>query len=222
MFSDLNEQELTRAREKAAETDDKDTLAALDAEAALRINRFLNDEIDMDSDDSPAFLSFLQTFSQTADVDLKILTKRAEVKLTPLLKEFDEETGLDGQDLVPADVIERNLTDIDEFEKIDLKNNPDFRQIYKILENTDVVDDDGNVDESADLAADMEKAAKLKTCLQLCLNLDKLTPNAYLSTLRMVFESLIVTLFVMDAASDEPDEEGIRKKFESLLDAIDE
>lgn len=217
----MNETELMTERKKAVRQGDRQLLLSLEQEASSRLEGFLNDEQPVDSDDSPFFFTFIRDFSETDNVELKMLAKKAEVKLSPLLKQFDREMGYQFKDLVPADVLERNLNDLDSFEKEDLTEQPSFRQILKLLEKIEQVDEDGNVMDMTDLKENIIAAAKLKTYLRLCLNSDKITFNMYFLELRKEMELLLITLFLMDKSEVSLDEEKIRKEFEKFLDAIE-
>lgn len=217
----MNETELMTERKKAVRQGDRQLLLSLEQEASSRLEGFLNDEQPVVSDDSPFFFTFIRDFSETDNVELKMLAKKAEVKLSPLLKQFDREMGYQFKDLVPADVLERNLNDLDSFEKEDLTEQPSFRQILKLLEKIEQVDEDGNVMDMTDLKENIIAAAKLKTYLRLCLNSDKITFNMYFLELRKEMELLLITLFLMDKSEVSLDEEKIRKEFEKFLDAIE-
>ena len=96
-----------------------------------------------------------------------------------------------------------------------------FGQIYKLMMKIEQIDDEGNPLDSADLAETITDAGKLKTYLRLCLNLDKITSEAYFETLLEEMEKTLITLFVMDTAGSSFDENEVRAEFEKLLDAID-
>lgn len=217
----MNEQDLIAERKKAAERNDTARLAALETAALKRLDDFLTDENPVDSDDVPFFFAFVRAFSDTENGDLKLCAKKAEAKLLPMLKEFDRETGLDFSEPVPSEVLERNLNDLDAFEKQDISKNPKFGQIYGLMMKIEQIDDDGNVLKPADLAESIADAGKLKTYLRLCLNLDKITEETYFGTLLEEMERLLITLFVMDKAGEPLDENEMRAEYEKLLNAID-
>ena len=217
----MNEQDLIAERKKAAEHNDAARLAALETAALKRLDDFLTDENPVDSDDAPFFFAFIRAFSDTHNADLKLCAKKAEAKLLPILKEFDREVGFDFHEPVSSAVLERNLNDLEAFERQDVSKNPIFGQIYDLMGKISLTDDDGNADDSADLAESITDAGKLKTYLRLCLNLDKITSETYFATLLEEMERLLVTLFVMDKAGDSLDENEMRAEYEKLLNAID-
>ena len=217
----MNEQDLIAERKKAAEHNDAARLAALETAALKRLDDFLTDENPVDSDDAPFFFAFIRAFSDTSNADLKLHAKKAEAKLLPILKEFDREVGFDFHEPVSSAVLERNLNDLEAFERQDVSKNPMFGQIYDLMGKISLTDDDGKVDDSADLAESITDAGKLKTYLRLCLNLDKITAETYFATLLEEMERLLVTLFVMDKAGDSLDENEMRAEYEKLLNAID-
>ena len=217
----MNEQDLIAERKKAAEHNDAARLAALETAALKRLGDFLTDENPVDSDDAPFFFAFIRAFSDTHNADLKLCAKKAEAKLLPILKEFDREVGFDFHEPVSSAVLERNLNDLEAFERQDVSKNPIFGQIYDLMGKISLTDDDGNADDSADLAESITDAGKLKTYLRLCLNLDKITSETYFATLLEEMERLLVTLFVMDKAGDSLDENEMRAEYEKLLNAID-
>lgn len=217
----MNEQDLIAERKKAAEHNDAARLAALETAALKRLDDFLTDENPVDSDDAPFFFAFIRAFSDTSNADLKLCAKKAEAKLLPILKEFDREVGFDFHEPVSSAVLERNLNDLEAFERQDVSKNPMFGQIYDLMGKISLTDDDGNADDSADLAESITDAGKLKTYLRLCLNLDKITAETYFATLLEEMERLLVTLFVMDKAGDSLDENEMRAEYEKLLNAID-
>ena len=217
----MNEQDLVAEYKKARKNGDASRAAALETAAMKRLDDFLNDDNPADSDDSPLFFSFIHAFSETDNVDLKLNCKKAEAKLLPMLKEFDNEMGFDSKEPVSSEILERNLNDLDAFERQDVSKNPMFGQIYKLMGKIEQIDDDGNPLDSADLAETITDAGKLKTYLRLCLNLDKITSEAYFETLLEEMEKTLITLFVMDTAGSSFDENEVRAEFEKLLDAID-
>ena len=217
----MNEQDLIAERKKAAEHNDTARLAALETAALKRLDDFLTDENPVDSDDAPFFFAFIRAFADTNNVDLKLCTKKAEAKLLPMLKEFDREIGFDFSESVSSEILERNLNDLDAFERQDVSKNPMFGQIYNLMGKIEQTDDDGNPVDSADLAESITDAGKLKTYLRLCLNLDKITAETYFGTLLEEMERLLITLFVMDKAGEPLNENEMRAEYEKLLNAID-
>lgn len=219
-MEDLTPKDLACAYLKT--TDDAEK-KALETEAAKRFNAFLNDELSVDEDDSPFWLTMLRAFSRTDDVALKLAAKKAEAKLMPLLIEFDATTGIDFSQPLTAEQLDANLDKIDEFEKLNPLDRPEFGQIKKIFDSSQILDDDGNVIENNTLADDILDSAKLKTCLRLCLNSANITPEAYFSELKAVAESLLLSLFLAEQSEKglDPDkEEEIRNEFQNFLDAI--
>ncbi len=217
----MNEQDLIAERKKAAEHNDALRLSALETAALKRLDEFLTDENPVDSDDAPFFFAFIRAFADTENVDLKLCAKKAEAKLLPMLKEFDKEVGFDFHEPVSSDILERNLNDLDSYEKQDVSKNPMFGQIYNLIGKIEQIDDDGKPVDSADLAESLTDAGKLKTYLRLCLNLDKITSETYFETLLEEMERLLITLFVMDKAGEPLDENEMRAEYEKLLNAID-
>ena len=219
-MDDLTPKELAVAYVKATDEAER---KALEAEAGRRFNAFLNDELSVDEDDSPFWLTMLRAFSKSDDVALKLAAKKAEAKLMPLLTEFDAATGIDFSQPVTAEQINANLDKIDEFEKLNPLDRPEFGQIKKIFDSSQIVDNDGNVIENNTLADDILDSAKLKTCLRLCLNSANITQETYFAELKAVAESLLLSLILAEESEKglDPDkEEEIRNEFQKFLDAI--
>ena len=221
MLSGNTPAELAALYQNALEKNDSDAARHIERESFKRLNDFLDGSLAVDVDESPYWLTFARALSQSADVDLKMAAKKAEVKLVPLLKEFDADVGFDFSDRVDEATLERNLTDLDAFEKIDPFEREDFRQILKLIQKISLSTDDGTVYKTADFQQDVLKSAQMKSFLRLCLNLDKITSETYFATLLEEMERLLVTLFVMDKAGDSLDENEMRAEYEKLLNAID-
>lgn len=224
MLSELSVSKLSKQYLSAIEKNDASTIKDAEQEALNRLTGFLNSEIDVEPEQSPFWLTFLRTFSQTDDIDLKMVAKKAEVKLIPLLKEFDNDMGLDFSQQVDTETLERNLADLDSFEKINPFERDDFRQILKLIEKAELFSDDETPYETADFLEDVQETAQLKTFLRLCLNLDKITDDLYFFVLKREMESFLMTLLLTEAsetAFETGSTEEIQAEFERFLNAID-
>lgn len=206
-------------------TKNADVKKKLETEAGRRIAAFLNDKLPVDEDDSPFWLTFLRVFSKTPNVDLNLSAKKAEAKLMPLLIEFDRKTGIDYTNPVTVEQITANLDRIDELEKQNPLERPEFGQIKKIFDSSQMIDDDGNIIENNTLADDILDSAKLKTGLRLCLNSANIIEETYFAELKAETESLLLSLLLAEESEkglDPAREEEIRNEFQKFLDVIDE
>lgn len=221
MLSELSERELAARRNAAREKGDAEALDALEREAAQRLEYFLSEDSVFFTDDSPLFYRFIREFSETKNVGLKMLSKKAEAKILPILKEFDSEMGYDFKNDISDEEMERNLSDMDAYEKEDPFEKQDFRQIRLVLEKIEQIDENGNVMDPSDLKEDILEAARLKTYLRLCLNSDKITKESYFSRLKTEMEILLITLLLMDKTDISATEEEIQAEFEKFLNMVE-
>lgn len=224
MLSENTSAELAALYQTALEKNDADAVKHIEKEAQKRLDGFLSGALDVDSDDSPFWLTFVRAFAQTANVDLKMAAKKAEVKLVPLLKEFDADVGFDFSDHVDEATLERNIADLDAFEKINPFEREDFGQILKLIRKISLSTDDGTTYETADFLEDVLKAARLKSFLRLCLNLDKITDELYFFVLKRETEAFLMTLLLAENAEkafETASQEEVEAEFEKFLDAIE-
>lgn len=224
MLSENTPAELAALYQNALEKNDSDAARHIERESFKRLNDFLDGSLAVDVDDSPFWLTFVRSFAQTANVDLKMAAKKAEVKLVPLLKEFDADVGFDFSDRVDEATLERNLTDLDAFEKIDPFEREDFRQILKLIQKISLSTDDGTVYKTADFQQDVLKSAQMKSFLRLCLNLDKITPELYFFVLKRETEAFLMTLLLAENAEkafETASQEEVEAEFKNFLDAIE-
>lgn len=224
MLSENTPAELAALYQTALGKNDADAVKHIEKEAQKRLDGFLSGALDVDSDDSPFWLTFVRAFAQTANVDLKMAAKKAEVKLVPLLKEFDADVGFDFSDHVDEATLERNIADLDAFEKINPFEREDFGQILKLIRKISLATDDGTTYETADFLEDVLKAARLKSFLRLCLNLDKITDELYFFVLKRETEAFLMTLLLAENAEkafETASQEEVEAEFEKFLDAIE-
>lgn len=224
MLSGNTPAELAALYQNALEKNDSDAARHIERESFKRLNDFLDGSLAVDVDESPYWLTFARALSQSADVDLKMAAKKAEVKLVPLLKEFDADVGFDFSDRVDEATLERNLTDLDAFEKIDPFEREDFRQILKLIQKISLSTDDGTVYKTADFQQDVLKSAQMKSFLRLCLNLDKITPELYFFVLKRETEAFLMTLLLAENAEkafETASQEEVEAEFKNFLDAIE-
>lgn len=224
MLSENTPAELAALYQTALEKKDADAVKHIEKEAQKRLDGFLSGALDVDSDDSPFWLTFVRAFAQTANVDLKMAAKKAEVKLVPLLKEFDADVGFDFSDHVDEATLERNIADLDAFEKINPFEREDFGQILKLIRKISLSTDDGTIYETADFLEDVLEAARLKSFLRLCLNLDKITDELYFFVLKRETEAFLMTLLLAENAEkafETASQEEVEAEFEKFLDAIE-
>ena len=110
-FSEKTEQEWIAEYASAKEENDMAQVTALQDEAFARLKAYLAGELPVAEDESPLFFSFIKAFSKTDNVDLNMSAKKAEAKITPLLKEFDKTVGLDRLADLSAEKVEENIAD---------------------------------------------------------------------------------------------------------------
>ena len=224
MLSENTPAERAALYQTALEKNDADAVKHIEKEAQKRLDGFLSGALDVDSDDSPFWLTFVRAFAQTANVDLKMAAKKAEVKLVPLLKEFDADVGFDFSDHVDEATLERNIADLDAFEKINPFEREDFGQILKLIRKISLSTDDGTTYETADFLEDVLEAARLKSFLRLCLNLDKITDELYFFVLKRETEAFLMTLLLAENAEkafEAASQEEVEAEFDKFLDAIE-
>lgn len=221
MYSDCSEDELLSLYQKSKMENDVKNISLLENEVSKRVDMFLTKNCYIDTEASPYFLTLLRGFSETSDTDLKILLKKAEVKLIPILKNFDEYYGLDSKEEITEEQIAQNLIDIDFFEENFSLERPDFRQINRVFNSIDFKDEDENILDINELKEKIEFSAKIKTYLRLCLNLYKIDSELYYSTLKVEFEKLIVSLLMLEVGSSNFSEDCMEKEIDKFLKAIE-
>lgn len=213
-----------------------DRVSLLEAEAARRLEDFLKGEAETQAAESPLFFSFIKVFGETGNPGLKMLAKKAEVKITPLLKEFDRIAGYEDLAKVSAGDIERNIAVLDGFDGLDPFERgadgemvyPRFEKIEKLTDTVEILDDD---DMPSGDAADMLKstvleAARLKTYMRLCVSTDEITQTVYLNTLQTEMELALATLFLMDKSVVEyplgkKEAEKLYEEFQKLISTLE-
>lgn len=236
-FSDRTETELVAARAVLLKMAQPGELECLEAEASNRLNAFLDGTTVPEVSEAPAFFSFIKVFGETENPGLKMLTKKAEVKVIPVLKEFDRIAGYEDLGKITAEEIGRNIAVLDRFDETDPFERgadgemvyPQFEKIEKLTDVVEILDDDGTP--SAD-AADMLKstileAAKLKTYMRLCVSFDEITRRAYLEALQSEMELALVTLFLMDkSVADYPlgkqEAQKLHEEFKKLINTLEQ
>lgn len=214
---------------------DKDGLASLEQEAFVHIREFLNGEIAAETNTAPLFYSFFRTFSQTENADLKAACEAAVEKVKPYLDDFDEENGLTRLDDLSKSLLEHNLTALSVFEQLDpfeLKKEdrlrfPEFSDLFRLTNNIDITDDNGQVSDQAhtDFINTLIDAARLQTFMKLSVSADKITEDVYLNDLRQNMEIGLVSMFVIDripadrTLSDETKDQ-LQAEYQKLLNSI--
>lgn len=236
-FSQKTESDLIAERSAllAQPTVDASAVRALESEAVKRLNAYLAGAEEIDSDDAPLFYGFIKVFSETDDAALRLCAKKAEAKITPLLKRFDRDAGFDDLADLTAETVERNIADLDSFERIDPFEHadgklvlPQFAAVERVLDNVEIVDDDGNADaESGESFKEtVVETARIKTYMRLCVSETEITRETYLDLLQAEMEKALVVLFMMDKTSDAlpldaAKVEQIHSEFQKLLDVLD-
>ncbi|MCQ2965218.1 MAG: hypothetical protein MJ250_00575 [Alphaproteobacteria bacterium] len=221
MYSDCSEDELLSLYQKSKIENNINDISMLENEVAKRVDLFLTKNCYVDTEASPYFFNLLRVFNETSNTDLKILLKKAEVKLIPILKKFDEDYGLDSKEEISEEQIEQNLTDINYFEENFSLERPDFRQIKKVFDVIDFRDENENLLDINELKEKIEFSAKVKTYLRLCLNLYRIESELYYSTLKAEFEKLIVSLLMLELGSSNFSGESMEKEIDKFLEAIE-
>ena len=242
IFSDETETTLLAQRSMIlpAPSVDAKQLALLEGEVKHRLELFLKGDLEVDPQESPLFYSFIKVFSETDDPDLKMCAKKAEAKIIPLLKQFDQSAGYEQLMKVSPEEMERNLSDLDGFEKINPFECDDqgrliftqFRLVKKVLDNVEITDDENTSTLDAGEANEtfqetILETARLKTYMRLCVSCSEITQADYLDTLQMEMEKALVILFVMDKTSevkyplDGFQAEKIHNEFKKLIDTLE-
>lgn len=234
-FSDKTELELVAEYAQARDRNDQPMMQQLQKEAFQRLESYLAGELFVPEDESPAFFSFIKTFCKTGNVDLDMLSKKAEAKITPFLKEFDRATGFNALARLSSEKVEENIAALEDFDTTDpFETTPDgllypqFQKVLNVMNAVVLTDDDGNPETSADEAETFKETiietAKLKTYMRLCVYTEELTQELYLKQLRFEMEKALITLFMMeqtmDLVSDKTTPEEIDKAFEKLIELL--
>ena len=234
-FSNGTESELISEYAAAEENGDQEKKTALTDEAFARMTAYLNGDLPVSEDESPLFFSFIKTFSKTGRIDLDMLAKRAEAKITPVLKEFDKTVGLDNIASLSSEKIEENIAALDGFDKIDPFEKrdgglvfPQFEKALAVIDAVVLTDGDQPAEEQ-----DREKAAfketvvetaKLKAYMRLCVYDEELTRDVYLDRLQFEIEKALITLFMMEQTTDlaegKNSVEDVHAAFEELLNLL--
>ncbi len=234
-FSNDTEAELISEYTAAEKDNDQEMKAALTDEASARMTAYLDGNLPVSEDESPLFFSFIKTFSKTGRVDVDMLAKRAEAKITPVLKEFDKTAGYDNIAALSAEKIEENINALEGFDKIDPFEKQDGRLLYPQFEKALAVIDavvltDGDRPaeeqerEKASFKETVVETAKLKAYLRLCVYIEELTRDVYLNRLQFEIEKALVTLFMMEQTTDlalgKNSVEDVHAAFEELLNLL--
>ncbi|MBR1777467.1 MAG: hypothetical protein IJ752_02630 [Alphaproteobacteria bacterium] len=234
-LAEKTEAELISEYAAAHDQNDASEMAALQNEAVLRLNSYLAGELPVSEDEAPLFFSFIKAFSKTENVELNMSAKKAEAKITPLLKEFDKEAGYDRLAALSSEKIEENIAALEDFDTIDPFEKqdgklifPQFEEILKVIGAVVLTDGDQPAEqqeqESETFKETIVETAKLKAYMRLCVYTGELTQDIYLQWVRFEMEKALITLFMMEQttelALDQTDIEGVRKAFDCLLDLL--
>ena len=238
-FSDKTEAALIAERSAilAASCFDEKALNRTEDEAKRRLTSFLSGETEIDPEEAPMFYSFIKVFGETENADLRLCAKKAEAKITPVLKQFDQMIGYDNLAKITAEEIERNLADLDRFEQIDPFERtadgqlvfPQFELVLKVIDNVEIVDDDEtslSADSGETFKETVLETARIKTYMRICVSETEITREYYLDMLQTEMEKALIILFVMDkSAVDFPlntaQAEKIHREFQKLLDVLE-
>lgn len=239
IFSDKTETALIAERSAilASPSVDENALRLLENEVARRLDSFLSGETEIEPEDAPMFYSFMKVFGETENTDLRLCAKKAEAKITPVLKQFDHLAGYDNLSKITAEEIERNLADLDCFEQInpferDLSGRlvfPQFERVLKVMDNVEIVDDDDTAlpaDSGETFKETVLETARVKTYMRLCVSDTEITREYYLDMLQTEMEKALIILFVMDKSAvdfplDSAQAGKIHQEFQKLLDVLE-
>jgi len=234
-FSNETEANLITEYAAAEKDGDQEKKTALMDEAFTRMTAYLDGDLPVSEDESPLFFSFIRTFSKTGRVDLDMLAKRAEAKITPVLKEFDKTVGYDNISSLSGEKIEENIAALERFDRIDPFEKQDDRLVYPQFEKALAVIDavvltDGDQpaeeqeSEKASFKETVVETAKLKAYLRLCVYAEELTRDVYLNRLQFEIEKALITLFMMEQTTDlalgKNSVEDVHAAFEELLNLL--
>lgn len=232
-FSEKTEQELIAEYAAAKEENNAAQITALQTEAYARLKAYLEGESPVAEDEAPLFFSFIKAFSKTENTDLNLSAKKAEAKITPLLKEFDKTMGFDRLADLSAEKIEENIAALEDFDTIDLFEKQDDKLLYPQFENAlkvinAVVLTDGDQpaeqQEQEAFKETIVETAKLKAYMRLCVYDEELTQDLYLDQVRFEMEKALVTLFMMEQTKEliqeQTDVESVQNAFDKLVEAL--
>ena len=234
-LSDKTETELISEYVKAQDQGDTRKTENLQNEALVRLNAYLAGEMPVTEDESPLFFSFIKAFSKTGNVDLDLSAKKAEAKITPLLKEFDKTIGFDNIASLSSEKIEENIMILEDLDKIDPFEQqedklvyPQFEKALKVIGAVVLTDEDQPVGDQEQEAAVFKETivetAKLKAYMRLCVYTGKLTEQIYLNQVQFEIEKALITLFMMEQTTDlvsgKNEIEDVREAFDKLLELL--
>ena len=234
-FSDKTELELISQYAQARDQNDQPTMLEIQKAASERLESYLAGELFVPEDESPAFFSFIKSFCKTGDVGLDMLSKKAEAKITPFLKEFDRTTGFNALTRLSPEKVEENIAALEDFDTIDPFEKtedgllyPQFQKVANVMDAVVLTDDEGNEkdvgDETESFKETIVETAKLKAYTRLCVYTEELTQEIYLKQLRFEMEKALVTLFMMEQTtglvSGETIQEDIEKAFDKLIESV--
>ena len=234
-FSNDTEAELISEYAAAEENGDLEKKTALTDEAFARMTAYLNGDLPVSEDESPLFFSFIKTFSKTGRVDVDMVAKRAEAKITPVLKEFDKTVGYDNIASLSGEKIEKNIAALEIFDRIDPFEKqddklicPQFEKALAVIDAVVLTDGDQPAEEQdrekESFKETVVETAKLKSYMRLCVYTEELTRDVYLDRLQFEIEKALVTLFMMEQTTDlalgESGVEDVRAAFEELLNLL--
>ena len=234
-FSEKTEAELVFEYAQAQKENDTLKEKALADEALSRINAYLAGDLPVAEDESPLFFSFIKAFSKTENVDLNLSAKKAEAKITPMLKEFDKTVGLDNLSALSSEKIGENIASLEDFDTIDPFETqdgkllyPQFEQVLKVIDSVILTDGDNPLEqqeeETAAFKETIVETAKLKAYMRLCVYTGELTQDVYLDQMRFEMEKALITLFMMeqttDLATGKNSVEDVHQAFEDLVDML--
>ena len=234
-FSEKTEQELIIEYATAKELNDTRRIEALQNEAITRLNAYLTGDLPVAEDEAPLFFSFIKTFDKSENADLNLLTKKAEAKITPLLKEFDETIGLDALAELSAEKIEDNIAALEDFDTIDPFEErdgkllyPQFEKALKVVSAVVLTDGDEPAEQQEQeletFKETIVETAKLNVYMRLCVYGEELTQQLYLDQVQFEIEKALVTLFMMEQTTelieDRTNVEGVQKAFDKLVESL--
>ncbi len=241
-FDEMNIDELRRLKKRlAAEgtSETRQTLKDLQAHAAEKIREYAEGRFTAEGLDAPAFYAFLAAFGKTEDGHFTPPARTALDRLTPALKDFDEQTGYSGLSSVSPETVLKNMEALEALSALNpfaIRDDsgrrqwkyPAFRKTAKLLHAIRITGDDGlplDDREQKTFRDSMLEAAKLEAYLRLAAAADIPAERDYLTALKEIMDINLAALLVTDRAArsyplSEVEKEKLALEIEDLLQSL--
>lgn len=241
-FDEMNIDELRKLKKRLTAEESveaQEALKNLQAHAAEKIREYAEGRFAAEGVDAPAFYAFLAVFGKTNDGQFTPVARKALDRLTPALKDFDEQIGYAGLSSVPPEKVLKNMEALDLLSALNpfaVREDagrrkwkyPAFRKTAKLLHAIRITGDDGlalDDREQKTFRNSMLEAAKLEAYLRLSAAADIPTEQEYLTALKEIMDISIAALLVTDRAArsyplSEEEKEKLALEIENLFQSL--